>query len=435
MVRQISIGNGTEKHLPPVGLRIIKSALGVFLCFIIYFLRGQRGMPFYSALAVLWCIQPYTKNTFLNALQRAIGTCIGAVFGLLVILLAANGFYPENSILHYLFISLFIIPVIYTTVLINRKNASYFSCVVYLSIVVNHLGDLNPYLFVYDRVWDTMTGILLALLLNLARIPRKKRRDILFVSGLDGALLDPNNALTSYSKIELNRMIEDGLSFTIATMRTPASMIEPLKDIQLKLPVIVMDGAALYDTVRHCYEKVLAISAEEAYGLYSFFKAQGFHVFSNIIIEDLLVILYGDFKNSAEQSVFDSLHTSLYRNYIKRELPRSQDVVYFMILDTTERTSRLYGLLDQKGWTRQYKVLFYPSTDYPGYSYIKIYNKHADRLTMIQHLQRQLGLTRAERFSTDKTQCDYLIQNNNGNQVVKLLQRQFSPPVWKIINE
>lgn len=435
MVRQISIGNGTEKHLPPVGLRIIKSALGVFLCFIIYFLRGQRGMPFYSALAVLWCIQPYTKNTFLNALQRAIGTCIGAVFGLLVILLAAKGFYPESSILHYLFISLFIIPVIYTTVLINRKNASYFSCVVYLSIVVNHLGDLNPYLFVYDRVCDTMMGILLALLLTLARIPRKKRRDVLFVSGLDGALLDPNNALTSYSKIELNRMIEDGLSFTIATMRTPASMIEPLKDIHLRLPVIVMDGAALYDTVKHCYEKVLVISAEEAYGLYSFFKNHDFHVFSNIIIEDLLVILYGNFKNSAEQSVFDSLHSSLYRNYIKRELSPSQDVVYFMILETTERTSRLYGLLEQKGWTGQYKVLHYPSTDYPGYSYIKIYNKRADRLSMIQYLQCELGLTRVERFSTDKTQCDYLIQNNNGNQVVKLLQRQFSPPVWKIINE
>ena len=46
-----------NKRFPKIGMRIIKSALGVLLCFVIYFLRGKHGTPFYSALAVLWCIQ------------------------------------------------------------------------------------------------------------------------------------------------------------------------------------------------------------------------------------------------------------------------------------------------------------------------------------------------------------------------------------------
>ncbi|MGN1146994.1 MAG: HAD hydrolase family protein [Lachnospiraceae bacterium] len=430
MAQHMNLYQHSEKRLPPIGLRIIKSAVGVLLSFVIYFLRGKQGTPFYSALAVLWCIQPYQKNTWLNALQRTIGTAIGAIYGLIVILLDINVLHTGDTFLHYLLISLVIIPLIYTTVLINKKNASYFSCVVYLSIVVNHLGDANPYLFVFDRACDTMIGILLALVLNLIHIPRKKRTDILFVSGLDEALLDPHNTLTPYSRIELNRMLDDGMNFTIATMRTPASMIEPLKDIHLKLPVIVMDGAALYDTKTHHYEKLFSIGAEKAQEIYSFIKEQGFHVFSNIIIEDLLIILYGDFTNPTEQNIFDTLHTSLYRNYVKGSLPANQDVVYFLIVDTDERVAGLYDLFLQKGWPEEYKILHYPSTDYPGYSYIKIYHKSADRYHMIQYLMEELGLEKLERFGSDSSQCDYLIENNNDNNVVKVLLKHFSPPIW-----
>jgi hypothetical protein len=147
-------------------MRIIKSALGVLICFAIYFARGKQGTPFYSALAVLWCIQNQTKDTVRNALQRTLGTFIGDVFGLAYILLKLK--FPEigDSFWNYTMISLILIPIIYTTVLINQKKASYFSCVVFLSIVVNHLMDENPYLFVLNRSLDTLIGIFVALILN-----------------------------------------------------------------------------------------------------------------------------------------------------------------------------------------------------------------------------------------------------------------------------
>ena len=76
----------SEKKLPPIGMRIIKSFLGVGLCFLIYILRGFHGTPFYSALAVLWCIQSHTKDTKMHAVQRVIGTAVGAVYGMIFIL-------------------------------------------------------------------------------------------------------------------------------------------------------------------------------------------------------------------------------------------------------------------------------------------------------------------------------------------------------------
>ena len=151
-------------------MRIIKSALGVLICFAIYFLRGKSGAPFYSALAVLWCIQNQTRNTVGNAIQRSLGTFIGALYGLVYILIKPSFPMLGDGFLHYTIISLTLIPIIYTTVLIRQKKASYFSCVVFLSIVVNHLMDENPYIFVLNRSLDTLIGIFVGLVLNSIHI-------------------------------------------------------------------------------------------------------------------------------------------------------------------------------------------------------------------------------------------------------------------------
>lgn len=75
-----------KKTLPGIGMRIIKSAIAVAICYLINLLRGGSGMVFYSQLAALWCIQMYRSNTKNNALQRTVGTCVGAVYGLIYLL-------------------------------------------------------------------------------------------------------------------------------------------------------------------------------------------------------------------------------------------------------------------------------------------------------------------------------------------------------------
>lgn len=75
-----------KRKIPGIGARIVKSGAGVLICMLIYFLRGNEGMPFYSALAVLWCMRQYTRESVNMAVQRTIGTFIGAAYGLAVLL-------------------------------------------------------------------------------------------------------------------------------------------------------------------------------------------------------------------------------------------------------------------------------------------------------------------------------------------------------------
>ncbi|MGN0396160.1 MAG: aromatic acid exporter family protein, partial [Coprococcus sp.] len=200
-----------KKHkiiFPHIGLRIFKSAVAVLCCFLFYYLFRPDGIIFYSQLSALWCIQSQRVNGIQKACQRTIGTVVGCLFGLIVLLIDIN-FISKNllgDMIYACLVSLFIVFVLYVTVIINRKDASYFSCVVFLSIVVNHIGDGNPLLFVYDRFIDTMIGIIIAMLVNNLGIPRKKQKDILFVSGMDETLISDKEQLSPYSQVEINRM-------------------------------------------------------------------------------------------------------------------------------------------------------------------------------------------------------------------------------------
>ena len=87
---------GKEKknslQFPKVGQRIIRSIVAVACCFVVFYLRNKEGIPFYSALAVLQCIQPYQDSMAETARKRVTGTLVGAFWGLVIILIQLYAF-------------------------------------------------------------------------------------------------------------------------------------------------------------------------------------------------------------------------------------------------------------------------------------------------------------------------------------------------------
>lgn len=420
--------------IPPVGHRIQKSALSVFVCFVIYLLRGREGIPFYSMLAALWCIRPYFGNTVEMAIQRTAGTLTGAAYGLLVLLVKMQ-LLPQislqNELLYYLLVALAIIPIIQTTLMLHHQNASYFSCVVFLSIVVIHAGDENPFIFVLNRILDTMIGIVVGIVINSFHVPSRKQRDILFVSGIDDTLISQKEELSIYSKREINYLLDNGANFTISTMRTPASLQKVLEGVRLRLPIIAMDGAVLYDMNNNTFIRAFVISYDTAKEIKKLVEEQKLNCFTNVIVDDCLLIFYDELENEAEKNLFDRLRISPYRNYLKASVPEHTPVVYFTLLDTTEKMQEFYNLLQEKGYDKQLKIVFYSSKDYPGYSYIKIYNQNAHRENMLTYLKEMTGLEKTVTFGTIEGRYDVMVKKNDTSQVARTLRRMYEIPIWK----
>ena len=97
----------------------------------------------------------------------------------------------------------------------------------------------------------------------------------IFVSDLDGTLLDANARVTPRSARLLNDAINRGCLFTVATARTPATVQSIMRDVQMRLPAIVMTGAAWWHFDSQTYSHVKKIDSDSAATVIKAFQDQG----------------------------------------------------------------------------------------------------------------------------------------------------------------
>ena len=155
--------------------------------------------------------------------------------------------FDHRGVIFYLLLGVFSGLVIYSTVLMGIPQYALFAAVVFLGIAMYHVEDVNPYIHVYYRTIETIIGVGVAIAINSVHFPRIYDRSTLFVSGIDSVLFREDRKLTPFTKVELNRFLDEGMRFSVQTKQTPATVREILSDINLKLPIIAMDGAVLYD--------------------------------------------------------------------------------------------------------------------------------------------------------------------------------------------
>ena len=85
----------------------------------------------------------------------------------------------------------------------------------------------------------------------------------LYVSDLDGTLLNRQSQLSDNTVQILNRLIqEEGIHFSIATARTPATVTRLMERVDAKLPYIVMAGAAFWNNREQQYQSVRTFEPE-----------------------------------------------------------------------------------------------------------------------------------------------------------------------------
>lgn len=424
-----------SKKLPPIGARIIKSAVAVMICMVIYYFRTLlpigSGIPFYSALAALWCLQPYANSTKNNAGQRSIGTFIGAAYGLaFIMLLRFIGL--TKSVLVYLLASVMIIPVIYLTVITNKRNASFFSCVVFLSIALTHSFDDNPYLFVFNRVLDTFIGIGVGLAVNNFHLPIKHDSETLYVSGIDSVLIPDEHSANTYNKTELNRMIESGVKFTISTVRTPAEVVSLMNGVDLKLPLIVMDGAAMYDVNVKEYLEAEFLRADVCDEAETVIYESGMHCFVNIMYDVTLLIFYGELRNPAEKDLYETHKHSPYRNYV-RDIYRRHDgaerVLYLTVLDEADKITSLETKLNERlgGMAR----ITVTASEYDGYQYLKVFSPLASKQHMLVKLKEHTGCEKVVTVGSIEGQYDVYIGDGGGNATLKKLKKLYRDDIYR----
>lgn len=157
--------------IPHIGMRIIKTSVAVFLCFLLD--RWHGNPPLIAAFAAVICMQGSIEQTLSNGKERMWGTLLGGILGGLTLWAFELMNVPVTGLLFYLVVALLIIPLIYITVLMEQRNAVSLTVIVFIVICFNFGQDVNPLELAFNRTLSTLLGIVLAGLVNYA-LPGQK---------------------------------------------------------------------------------------------------------------------------------------------------------------------------------------------------------------------------------------------------------------------
>ncbi|MBQ9555691.1 MAG: HAD-IIB family hydrolase [Muribaculaceae bacterium] len=141
----------------------------------------------------------------------------------------------------------------------------------------------------------------------------------LYVSDMDGTLLGADSQLSARTVATLNHIIGDlGGLFTVATARTPATVVPLMQEVHARLPFIVIGGSAMWNPVMGAYEHTRGIDDATVGAVVDVFDRHGIHPFIYRRHGDSLLHThhYGPLSPQEERFVAERQHLPLKRFYL-----------------------------------------------------------------------------------------------------------------------
>lgn len=101
----------------------------------------------------------------------------------------------------------------------------------------------------------------------------------LYITDLDDTFLSPKGEVSRFSKETMNALLKKGLLFSVATARLITQTKELLKDLQISAPIVLGNGAMVYDLKEDkiLYENFLQKELHKE--LFGFFKEANIPLF------------------------------------------------------------------------------------------------------------------------------------------------------------
>ena len=247
----------------------------------------------------------------------------------------------------------------------------------------------------------------------------------LYISDLDGTLLNNSAELSEYTTNTLNAMIARGIHFSVATARTLASSAKILSGLMLRLPIVLMNGVLIYDMERKQYTQVNNLAPKTV----------------SEIIETLrqfeITGLMYELKDGALMTYHESLEKKPLRDFVEERISKyyktfqhtdgfesisPENVIYFTLLDMRERLIPVYEALSSQ---TDLKSTFYEDNYRPGFWYLEIFSDKASKQNAVDHLREVYGFEHIIGFGDNLNDlpmfaaCDVKVAAGNAKPEVK----------------
>lgn len=209
----------------------------------------------------------------------------------------------------------------------------------------------------------------------------------LFVSDLDGTLLNSKGEISDITVELLNQGIANGLEFTISTARTPATALQLVEKLHLNLPVMLMNGALIYDMQKQCYLKQAVMEEQVVMVLLGLIKVKGLSCFLYAVDENRFVAYYDSVESKSLNYFRNERIMKFDKKFVEVEdlsLVARNHIVYCVLREPKEK---LEGLYRELSVVKGVKAEFYQDVYNEEYYMLEIYSDVASKKEALEYLK------------------------------------------------
>lgn len=220
----------------------------------------------------------------------------------------------------------------------------------------------------------------------------------LYLSDLDGTLLNSEAEISNYTKVTLNTMIASGMYFSVATARTGATALKILDGLTVTVPVILMNGVCIYDPVSGHYVKVESIPAASRPEMFRLFKKYGLSGFL-FTVEGENLNTYYENTDTPNAKAFIEERIKKYNKVFTKVDDFSKyiakNIVYYSISDKKEKLEQACGELSADP---NLNVEFYRDVYNEDFWYMEICSGAASKYNAVRFLRERYGFDKVVSF-------------------------------------
>ena len=221
----------------------------------------------------------------------------------------------------------------------------------------------------------------------------------LYVADLDGTLLDANARLSDETVSLLNPLLARGLLFTVATARSPATAVELLRPLALRLPGILLTGCILYDFTQNRILRTRAMGAQPLDAVCTLLETTGQEALAYCVRGGQLYVYYREFSSDFEREFVAPRLGSPYKTFVqtqdyRRSLAGCEVLMFLFCIPDLRTAAACYTLLQGEQGLSSY---FYEH-EYGGGYLLEVYPACAGKGDGVAALREMTGAGRVVAF-------------------------------------
>lgn len=271
----------------------------------------------------------------------------------------------------------------------------------------------------------------------------------LYISDLDGTLLNNKVELSAFTANTLNELINQGMHFSVATARSAASVVKILNPLSIDIPIVLMNGVSIFNLKNQKYLNIHYIPEDSLTALLK--TLNSFHLtgFLYEVKNDFLTTYYENLATKPLKDFYEERVTKYGKNFVQTKdfsaIPK-ENVIYFTLLDTKEHLEAAYQvIMEIPGLATAYYRDIYAEEDL---WYLEIFSKDATKYNAVQYLRKEYAYDKIIGFGDNlndlplfkacdvtcavdnakpelKEKADHIIASNLEDGVAHWLRRNF----------